>query len=232
MLSYFVIVPILSAVFLYVFSSVKAARILALAAQAVVTCFAARLFFLCKEGEIITNIGNYEGVLGISLRADTLSSVFIVLTAFIFLIAAIYSINEKSGKLFWFLLFIWEGLLIGIFLTRDMFNVFLLIEVATVVVSILIMLDRNTRSMYDGMFFLMASTVAMQFYLFGTGFVYRLTGVLDMDAAAQALGGVEQVSVILPYAFIMAAVCLKCALVPLYSWLPKAHGTPGAPSSV
>jgi len=30
----------------------------------------------------------------------------------------------------------------------------------------------------------------------------------------------------------MVSISLKCALVPLFSWLPKAHGTPGAPSSV
>ena len=232
MLSFFVIVPILTAVFLYVFSTVRAARVLALIAQAVLTCFAAHLFFLSKEGDIVTNIGGYESLMGISLRADTLSSVFVVLAAFVFLIAAVYSFNENSGKLFWFLLFIWEGLLIGVFLTRDLFNIFVLIEVVTVVVSILIMFKRDSRSMYDGMFFLMVSTVAMQFYLLGIGFIYRLTGVLDMDAAAQTLRTLDSGSLVLPYALIMATIGLKCALVPLYSWLPKAHGTPGAPSAV
>jgi multicomponent Na+:H+ antiporter subunit D len=36
----------------------------------------------------------------------------------------------------------------------------------------------------------------------------------------------------LPYALILTAVCLKAALMPLFSWLPKAHGTPSAPSVV
>ena len=35
-----------------------------------------------------------------------------------------------------------------------------------------------------------------------------------------------------PYAFLMTAVSLKAALMPLFSWLPKAHGTPGAPTVV
>ena len=232
MLSYFVIAPLLTAVFLYVFSTVKAARMVAVAAQMTLVGFAAQLFFMCKEGDIVTNIGGYESVLGISLKADTLSSVFVVLTAFIFLIATIYSLNEEHEKLYWLLLFIWEALLIGIFLTRDLFNLFVLMEVAMVVVAILIMFNRDTRSLYDGMFYLMVSIVVMQFYLFGVGYIYKLTGVLDMAAVEQALLTVEASSLILPYALIMVAVCMKCAIVPLYNWLPKAHGTPGAPSAI
>ncbi|MCL2058711.1 MAG: proton-conducting membrane transporter [Oscillospiraceae bacterium] len=232
MLAYFVIVPILTAVFLYVFSTARAARVIAAAAQAALTGFAAYLFFLCKGGDIVTHLGGYDGALGISLRADTLSSVFIALTAFIFLIATIYSLNEKGGKLFWLLLFIWEGLLIGTFLTRDLFNAFVLLEVSTVAVSILIMFNRDTRSMYDGMLYLMASIVAMQFYLFGVGYIYKLTGVLDMDAAASALSAMDAQSQILPFALVMTAVGFKCAIVPLHSWLPRAHGTPGAPPAV
>jgi len=232
MLPYYVITPILIAVFLYVFATAKTARVIAIAAQAVLTGFSAYLFYLCKDREIITYIGNYESVLGITLRADTLASVFVVLTTLAFLLAALYSFNDGNSKLFWFLLFVWQGLLIGIFLTRDLFNVFVLIEVATVVVAVLIMYNRDNRSMYDGTFYLMVSIVAMQFYLFGVGYVYKLTGVLDFEAAAQVLATLDSRSLVLPYALIITAIVLKCAVVPLFSWLPKAHGTPSAPSAI
>jgi len=232
MLPYFVIAPIFIAVFLYVFSSVRAAKVVAIAAQTVFTGFAGYLFFLVKAGEIVTSIGAYESVMGIVLRADTLSSVFVALTAISFLMAALYSYNENEGKLFWFLLFVWQGLLIGIFLTRDLFNIFVLIEVAAVVVSVLVMYNRDNRSMYDGMFYLMTGIIAMQFYLFGVGYIYKLTGVLDMEAAAVILAQLDRSSLILPYALIITGVGLKCAILPLFSWLPKAHGSPSAPSSV
>jgi multicomponent Na+:H+ antiporter subunit D len=79
----------------------------------------------------------------------------------------------------------------------------------------------------------MVNIVAIKFYLFGVGYVYMLTGVLDMGLAAQVLRESHPPSAqILPYAFIMVTVALKCALLPLFSWLPKAHGTPGAPPAV
>ncbi|MCL2366024.1 MAG: proton-conducting membrane transporter [Oscillospiraceae bacterium] len=232
MLPYFVIAPILIAIFLYAFSSNKAAKTIAILAQFILTAFSIRLFFQAREGELITNIGNYESIMGIILRADTISAVFVALTAISFLIAALYSYSENEGKLFWFLIFIWQGLLIGIFLTRDLFNIFVLVEVAAVVVAVLIMYNRDNRSMYDGMFYLMTGIIAMQFYLFGLGYVYRLTGALDMEVAAQVLSEIDRSSQILPYALIITGIGLKCAILPLFSWLPKAHGSPSAPTCV
>jgi len=231
MLLWLVISPILIAVFIYILPYKKMSRLIAILAQAIFTCASFYVFLLCKKGDIVTSIGNYDG-LGIILRADTLSSVFVLLTAFIFLLTSIYSFNEDLGRLYWFLIFVWEGLLTGIFLSGDLFNIFILIEVATVVISIHIMLKRDNRSMYDGLLYLMINTVAIQFYLFGVGYIYKLTGVLDLEAAAQAIGELDKSSLVLPYALIITSVSLKCALMPLFSWLPKAHGTPGAPSSV
>ena len=232
MLTYFVIIPILIATFLYLFSSAKIGKVLAIIVQSLLVMFAFYLFYLTRSGDVTTNIGNFRDVLGITLRADNLSAVFILLTAFIFLIAAVFSYRERLSRLFWLLLFIWEASLIGIFLTRDMFNVFVLLEVANVVVCIMIMYLRRSRSMYDGLIYLMSNLVAVQFYLFGIGYIYRMTGVFDMDSAAQVITRFPASQFFLPYALIMTGIAFKCALLPLYSWLPKAHGTPGAPSAV
>jgi len=232
MLSFFAMVPIMIAIFLYILPSKKIARVLAVAAQLALTCGAFYLFLLCKEGDVIARIGNYGGVLGIVLKADTLSSVFLILTSFIFLAVTVYNFRDGGSRLFWFFLFIWQGLINGIFLTRDMFNIFVLAEVLTVVVAVLLMLDRNKRSMYDGMVYLMVNIVAMQFYLFGIGYMYKLTGVLDMDAAAQAIGLLDKSSLALPFALIMTAISLKCALMPMFSWFPNAYGTLSAPPAV
>jgi multicomponent Na+:H+ antiporter subunit D len=231
MLSFFVTIPIIVAVFLFILPLKKTARIIAAAAQAALFGFAFYVFLLCKDGDIVTRVGNYEGFLGIILKADNLTSVFLMLTSFIFLVVTIYCFNENFSRLFWFFLFVWQGLLNGVFLSNDMFNIFVLVEVATVVVAALIMYNRDNRSMYDGMVYLMINIVAMQFYLFGVGYLYKLTGTLDMTAAAQAIGHLEKSSLVLPYGLIITAISLKCALTPLFTWLPKAY-TPSTPSGV
>jgi multicomponent Na+:H+ antiporter subunit D len=232
MLAFFAIVPVFLAVLLYIIPHDKFAKVLIILAQAGLTCAAFFLFLETKNGAVITNIGNFEYGMGIVLKADNISAVFVLLTSFMFCIAAIYSFNERSSRLFWFFLFIWEGLLNGIFLSGDMFNVFVLFEVVTIIVAVLIMFNRDKRSMYDGIVYLMISIVAMQFFLFGVGYVYKITGVLDMDAAAEIIQTLDKQHLALPYALIMTTIALKCALIPLYSWLQKAHSTPGAPSAV
>jgi len=233
MLTYFVIIPVLLAIFLYLFSSANVGRIIAIIAQLGLVIFSYYLFTLSRDGDVVTMVGGYQGVMGVVLRADTMSAVFILLTTFMFLVASVYSFTQENGKFFWLLMFLWQSALIGIFLTRDFFNIFVLIEVVTLVVAILIMFNRGNRAMYDGIIYLMVNIVAIKFYLFGVGYVYMLTGVLDMGLAAQVLAENHPESAqILPYAFIMVTIALKCALLPLFSWLPKAHGTPGAPPAV
>ncbi|MCL2392500.1 MAG: proton-conducting membrane transporter [Oscillospiraceae bacterium] len=233
MLTYFVLAPIVIAVFLYLFSSNKTNRIIAIVMQAIITGFALYLLLQTRQqGEILTFVGNYQGLLGVVLKADMMAASFVLLTALLFLVVAIYSLHEENSKLFWLLMFIWEGLLIGIFLSRDFFNVFVLAEVATVVVAVLIMYDKGRRNMFDGLVFLMANTVAIQFYLFGIGYVYMLTGVLDMQAATDILATLPRENLILPYALMMTAIAFKAAVIPMYSWLPKVQGIPRAPDAV
>ena len=228
MLIHFVIVPILVAVFLYLFPLERAARIIACFVQAGILALAFYLFYATRETDLSVVLGPNEGFMAIMLRADAISSVFILLTAFIFLIVTLYSVSDDNSRMFWMLLFIWEGILLGIFLTGDLFNIFVLTEVSTITVSVLIMYYRDKRSMYDGLIYLMINLVVVQFYLLGLGYFYRVVGFMDMQAAGYAIANIDSRQLILPYAFMMTFVALKCALLPLYSWLPKAHSTPGA----
>ena len=232
MLIYFVVVPLLVAVFLYLFPFVKTARILACIVQTGLLGAAFYLFNLTQESDLVNVVGPYYYAMGIVLRADTLSAVFILLSAFIFLIVALYSFSDNNSRMFWMLLFIWEGALIGIFLAGDLFNIFVLTEVATLTVTILIMYYRDKRSMYDGLIYLMINLIVVQFYLLGLGYLYRVVGFMDMQAVAAYASRLDSRQLVLPYAFMMTFVALKCAQLPLYSWLPKAHSTPGATPAV
>jgi len=233
MLTFFVITPIIIATFLFIASSNKAVRVLSIVFQSALFAASAYLVLQTRETEIVTFVGTYDDVLGIILRANTLSAVFVMLTTLIFLAVAVYTFNDARDKRsFWFLLFLMESSFIGLFLTGDLFNIFVLIEVSTLVIVILTMYDRQRRNMFYGKVFLMANIVAVQFYLLGLGYIYRLTGALDMVRVAELLADIPPESQLLPYVLIMTTLAFKCTLIPFFSWTPKVRLYPGSPTAV
>ena len=172
--------------------------------------------------------------MGMKLQMDSLSATLIMLNNFLFAVMLLFNFHKSyMNHLFIFLFLSLQGLINGVFLSTDFFNVYILIEVATVVVSILIMYKKDSQSMYDGMIYLMVNMIAMTFFLLGIGYLYKYTGALDFDTVSGMVLTITNKRVlIIPFALIITGISLKAALMPLFSWLPKAHGTASAPSIV
>lgn len=171
---------------------------------------------------------------GMALRMDALSFSLILLNSLLFFTTTIYALNKPYfTKEFGFVFLSLQGLINGIFLSTDLFNLYVLIELSTVLVAILIMSKKENRSIYDGLIYLMSNLVAMAFFLLGIGYCYKLFGVLELDRLKLAIDAVQDPKVlILPFAFLMTGISLKAALMPLFSWLPRAHAAPSAPTIV
>ena len=232
MLTYFVLIPVLIAVFLFVFSTNKWARVLAIVFQCAFVALSFYLFLQTRNEPMEVIVGNYYGFLGITLLAHNLSAVFMLLCGIIFLAVAIYSFHQSDSRTFWFLLFILQSALVGLFLTRDLFNIFVLIEVSTVIVTILLMYDKKIRNMLSGLIFLMLNMVAMLFYLFGIGYIYMLTGVFDIAQAAELLAALDGNALLVPYALILTGIAFKCSIIPIFGFFPKVRLYPQTPSAV
>ncbi len=213
----------------------KTARAVMLLLQVFMVIISFISFLYVKtNGTVVSNIGGWPDYVGIALRADLIAMVMVLVTTVLFLFMVLFNIiREYVNNLFLFLFTVMEGLMIGIFLSNDLFNIFVLVEVSTVIISILIMFKKDSRSIYDGMLYLLINIVSMTFFLFGIGILYKTLGVIDFNGIKEAIPKLKHIhSLILPYSLIITSVSLKSALMPLFSWLPKAHGTPSAPSVV
>ncbi len=233
LLIYFIVIPILAGVFIYAIPKVPLRSLICIIETALFAHFLFVFGDIAHNGVIHNILGADNGILGIVLIADRLSIALVGVAILLFFLSFLYTMCESFfDKKFAMLFFILQGLLCGIFLTDDLFNIYVLLEVATIVVAILIMYKRDSRSMYDGMVYLLSQVVCMVFYLFGIGYMYKIFGVLSIEKIRTMIPQADPQSLVLPFAFIMTALCLKSAFFPLFSWLPHAHGTPSAPSSV
>ena len=187
-----------------------------------------------REGPLRATLGYDNSFIAISLVGDQIGSLFVMLTCFLFLMMLIYNFHKHyMNQLFLFLFMLLQGLINGIFLSNDFFDLYTLIELSTVTVAVLIMYKKDSQSIYDGMVYLLTNLVSMTFFLLGIGYLYKIFGHLDFETIKALMPEIKNPrTLILPYTLLITSIGLKSAIMPLFSWLPRAHGTPSAPSIV
>jgi multicomponent Na+:H+ antiporter subunit D len=229
-----VLAPVLSGAVLY-FLPRRAYQISMLVTVWAVLAIAVRLFMEVRwGGSMVQLIAGWPESVAIKLVADRYSAPMVVLTALFFAGTTLFSVRAAyMDKVFVFLFMLLQSSILGIFLSGDIFNAYVLIELGMITIAILIMYKQDRQSVYDAMLYLMINFIAMAFMLLGIGYLYRITGVLDLSTIQIRLTGItDSRALIVPYAMIMTAVAVKAALLPLFSWLPRAHGAPSAPAIV
>jgi multicomponent Na+:H+ antiporter subunit D len=194
------------------------------------------LISVLGKGPIEYWFGGWEPPWGIEYRIDHLNAIMLVLISGLSLVVAVHAkksvereLPEKTA-LFWslFLLFI-TGLL-GICITADLFNLFVLLEVASLSGYSLIAMGEK-RAMYAGFRYAVIGTMGASFYLLGVGYLYIATGSLNMADLSQLLPElIESKAILAGFAFILIGLGIKMALFPLHGWLPDAYTY--APSAV
>ena len=225
-----ILVPIIFGIILYKIP-LKFGKYVLLGVQGYLLCLAVFLFFQIEPSEYVyTILGGDNPILNIVLRGDRMSMLMVVVTNLLFGLGFIYKITDSffDGKIM-LLYLILQGLTSGIFLTDDLFNLFILFEVSTVVATLLLMFKKKARVVYDALYYLITQMVSMMFFLFGIGFLYRTFGVLSVTFIANHITCIPAGELILPFAFMMTGLCFKLALFPMYSWISRAYSLNSAP---
>lgn len=192
---------------------------------------------LASGGETIHYwMGGWQPPIGIEFALDPLNSMLAVLVTFLSMLISLYSrpFVEKEDWVHvggYYTLF---GLLTvglsGMIITGDVFNLYVYLEIMSLSGYGLIALG-GKKSMLAAFRYLLIGTIGASLYLMGVGYMYALTGTLNM--ADLAVRVVDHLSSPL---FAMAVGCfivgfgIKMALFPLHGWQPDAYtfAHPGA----
>src|SRR6056297_2755070 len=106
----------------------------------------------------------------------------------------------------------------GIIMTRDLFNLFVFLEISSIATYSLIALDRNRGSMAAGFKYIIAGGIASAFILLGIIYLYRIAGSLAIDdiiAAQPALAGTVGFAAVF---FVMASLLIELKPFPANGW--------------
>ena len=208
-----------------------------LAAPVTVIMVAAVAGQLAAEGPLRYAIGGWPAPAGIGLTADSLGGLFLVMTSVVAAPATLYAAYywrpepDSRERAFWPL---WWGLWAGLnalFLTGDIFNAYVALEVIALAAVALVALTGSGPALRAALRYLLVSLVASMLYLLGVALLYADTGVLDMALLAERITPGPTAAAAL--ATITTGLALKTALFPLHFWLPPAHShAPGPVSAV
>ena len=181
--------------------------------------------------EISYHMGGWPPPWGIEVRVDELSAlVLILVTLFGALVISVLReslravMRNQRHSLYYTTFLLCMASLIGITITGDAFNVFVFLEISSLSTYALIARGRDRRALTAAFRYLIMGTIGATFILIAIGFMYVVTGTLNMaDLAARLPEHTDNRMVQASFAFFTIGIALKVAVFPLHYWLPNSY---------
>jgi multicomponent Na+:H+ antiporter subunit D len=196
--------------------------------SSVTSCFV--LANTLKQGRLSYTVGNWSPPYGIELIIDPLAALMLLLISVVALLATCAALpnvrKEQAGKehLFFTLYLILLSGLMGLVMTGDAFNLYVLLEITSITTYGLIAMGKG-RAVLSSFNYIIMGSIGACFYLLGIGYIYILTGTLNMADIATRLPQVAgEAAVATAFAFLIVGLFIKMAFFPLHGWLPRAYG--------
>lgn len=179
--------------------------------------------------------GGWPNTIGIECVIDPISLLFVGMTLVGFWFIYLYDwAKAKNDPKYLFLICTLQSVMLSLFVVYDLFTIFILIELMTIIASILITYKKDSHSVKAGIYYLLINSMGMILYIIGVMMLYSLTGSLNIHVVQSQLPLVMSNQLFkLAMAFIISSIAVKSALFPLFHWLPIAHSAaPGAISAI
>ena len=173
---------------------------------------------------------------------DGLSLPMLLLTTFVMPLAVLAGWNDdRMGRGYLALLLVLESLLIGVFVSLDLFLFYAFFEVCLLPMYFLIGIWGGPRREYAAIKFFLYTLVGsvallvavIGIYHYGHSFdLIRLAGPQMQKPLLAALGGPAGTAAKVLFALLMVGFLVKLPAVPLHTWLPDAHVEAPTPVSM
>ncbi len=181
------------------------------------------------EGTIHYWLGGWSPPWGIEYVIDALNAFVLVVVLFMSFMCVIYSkrsIEQEQPHrivLFYVVFQLLITGLCGITVTGDIFNLYVFLEISALAAYALIAVasGRALKASYN---YVIMGSLGACFFLLGAGFLYAVTGTLNMEDLSRLLPPLyENRAVQAAFVFFAVGLSIKVALFPLHIWQPDAY---------
>jgi len=234
-----VIIPLLSALLVNMVGLINRRYCLPVAVAGILGSLTASVITLIRvmeNGVISYRLGGWPPPFGIEYVIDHLNGLVLVTISFVSLLAVIFSkesvkkeLPEKIPQFYTLFVLLVTGLL-GMTVTGDAFNLYVLLEISALTGYALIAMGDN-RALVASFNYIILGTIGASFYLLGVGHLYIMTGSLNMGDLLTILPRLYSLNVVfIALLLILTGTWIKMAFFPMHGWLPNAYTY--APSAV
>ncbi len=221
----------------------RGSRLIVAAALLLQLFLALRVVMLVHASQVplVYVVGGFHPPLGITLRADGVSALMMVVSAVIFAAAAGFAwkdFSQPPGKpetrlslVFWSALLAMASALNLLFTSTDLFNLYVALELLTFAAIPVVCIKGGAETLRAALRYLLFAVLGSMLYLLGIVLIYGAYGTL---ATAEIAARVTPNAATLAAAgLVTVGLLAKTALFPFHLWLPPAHaGAPAAGSAV
>jgi multicomponent Na+:H+ antiporter subunit D len=187
-----------------------------------------------RDGPVSTQAGGWPAPMGVTFVADRFSAIMLVVASLMLLAVLLYAIGQPGAERnhvgFQSVYLVLAAGVAAAFLTGDLFNLFVSIEMMLTASYVLITLGGRLDQVRTGMTYVVISLLASVLFVAVLAFVYMSTGTMNLaDLAARIPDlpdGLRSALAVL----MLVVFGIKAAIFPLFFWLPDSY--PTAPSPV
>ncbi len=234
-----VILPLLGAGLCLAFGrSARAQRIISIAVLVAVVAVAAVLLWRADtQGPQAVNVGGWPVEIGISLVADRLSALLLLVSTLVTLTVLLYSFGQgivEFGRdtplsVFYPTFLVLSAGVSSAFLSADLFNLFVAFEVLLVASYVLITLGGTEARVRAGTIYVIVGLISSALFLITIACVYAAAGTVNLAELPERLADLPEPTRLVLQLMLLVTFAIKAAIFPLSAWLPDSYPTAPAP---
>lgn len=202
---------------------------MSIAVPVIVSALAFALMFkVAGSGPIGHGVGNFPGGVAIPFVADTFSTLMLGLASAVVAIGSWFAqvAGENKSRFFPALTIMMLSGMGGAFLTADLFNFFVFMEVMLLPSYALIAVTGTWHRLAAGRTFVLVNLLTSTVLLIGVVLIYGAVGNVNIAILA-GMAGQSDFSAVGATALgvVIIALSVKAGLVPAHTWLPRTYAS-------
>jgi multicomponent Na+:H+ antiporter subunit D len=190
-----------------------------------------------RNGPQVIWIGAWKEPLGISLVADRLAALMLLVSAIVTLAVLVYSIGQGMTSddrdtpltIFHPTFLVLSAGVSNAFLAGDLFNLFVSFEILLFASYVLLTLGGTGARIRAGSIYVVVNVLSSTLFLISIAAVYAATGSLNLAQLAGRVSDLPPAVSLLLQLLLLTTFSIKAAVFPLSAWLPDSYPTAPAP---